>query len=87
MALAYAHIEPPQKVLRQTSPEVDPVWLAASPLQALLDEPNPWHDQLEFASGRPTRDTVTAMRTCARSARATNSPATSLSSGPSRRDS
>jgi HK97 family phage portal protein len=48
MALAFAHIEPPQKVLRQTSPELDPTWLSASPLQALLDDPNPWHDQLEL---------------------------------------
>lgn len=48
MALSNAHIEPPLKVLRQTDPEADPEWLAASPLQALLDDPNPWHDALEL---------------------------------------
>lgn len=48
MALAFAHIEPPLKVLRQTTPETDPTWLVASPLQGLLDNPNPWHDALEL---------------------------------------
>ena len=48
LALSYAHIEPPLRVLRQTDPEQDPEWLAASPLQALLDDPNPWHDVLEL---------------------------------------
>ncbi len=46
--LAYAHIEPPLKVLRQSSPEQDPQWLASSPFQELLDDPNPWHDSLEM---------------------------------------
>lgn len=48
MALAFAHIEPPLKVLRQPTPEDDPTWLVASPLQGLLDNPNPWHDALEL---------------------------------------
>lgn len=48
MALAFAHIEPPLKVLRQPTPETDPTWLVASPLQGLLDNPNPWHDNLEL---------------------------------------
>jgi HK97 family phage portal protein len=48
LTLADAHIEPPLKVMRQTDPEADPIWLQASPMQALLDEPNPWHDNLEL---------------------------------------
>jgi len=48
LALANAHIEPPLKVMRKTDPEADPDWLVASPLQALLDDPNPWHDALEL---------------------------------------
>jgi hypothetical protein len=48
LTLADAHIEPPLKVMRQTDPNADPVWLQASPMQGLLDEPNPWHDALEL---------------------------------------
>jgi HK97 family phage portal protein len=48
LTLADAHIEPPLKVLRQLDPEQDPTWLAASPLQVLLDDPNPWHNNLEL---------------------------------------
>ena len=48
MALAFAHIEPPLKVLRQPTQDDDPTWLVASPLQGLLDNPNPWHDALEL---------------------------------------
>jgi HK97 family phage portal protein len=48
LTLADAHIEPPLKVMRQDDPDADPTWLAASPLQALLDDPNPWHDNLEL---------------------------------------
>lgn len=48
LALSYAHIEPPLKVLRQSDPEADPEWLAGVPLQGLLEDPNPWHDALEL---------------------------------------
>lgn len=48
MALANAHIEPPLKVLRQVDQTADPTWLVASPLQGLLNQPNPWHDALEL---------------------------------------
>lgn len=48
LALAFAHIEPPLKVLRQVSADADPTWLQASPMQGLLDNPNPWHDSLEL---------------------------------------
>ncbi|HKD00660.1 MAG TPA: phage portal protein, partial [Methylomirabilota bacterium] len=48
MALSLGHIEPPIKVLRKVPGEENPTWLEDSPLQGLLDDPNPVHDPLEL---------------------------------------
>lgn len=48
LALSFAHIEPQLRVLRSTAVEDSPTWLLSSPLQVLLDDPNPWHDNLEL---------------------------------------
>lgn len=46
MALSMGHIEPPLRVWNRNA-DSSPVWLSDSPFQALLDDPNPHHDDLE----------------------------------------